>query len=260
VVAAGDNVEVSFETNDVVAIEKVLPRRQYLSRPDLLNPDKKKIIAANLDQLVIVVSTKDPPFRAGLVDRFLVSAEKESLKAIIVINKIDLSNRKRFAEYEKNWILLGCEQVYTSAMNGAGIDDLKSILRNKTSALAGHSGVGKSSLLNVIQPSLNIKTQKISRASGKGVHTTTSVVFYPLDIGGWVADTPGLKVFGLTGITRKNLDRFFPDFAEKIDRCKFADCLHISEPDCAVKQAVATGEIFESRYQSYLKLWNQLDG
>ena len=258
-VAVGDNVEISLEDNGQALIENVLPRKQFLARPDKLCPEKSQVIAANLDQLVIITSTREPKFKTGLVDRFLVSAEKEHLKAIIVINKIDLENEEIFRVNVGAWRAIGYEVIFTSAKTGQGLDTLRETLKDKSSALAGHSGVGKSSLINALQTGLNLKTGMISKASGKGVHTTTSVIMYPLDFGGWVIDTPGLKIFGFSGIDKTNLADYFPEISKLSGKCRFFNCCHISEPDCAVKKAVLTEKLSESRYQSYKKLWEQMD-
>lgn len=258
-VAVGDNVEVTLNEKNTAVIEKVLPRKQYLSKPDLILSGKEQVIASNLDQLVIVTAAKSPLFKTGLVDRFLVSAEKENLRAVIVINKIDLADRMEFKAIAETWDSLGYDVIFTSVKERIGLDEFVNILRDKESALAGHSGVGKSSLINAIKPDLNIKTQTISQASGRGVHTTSSVVMYPLGFGGWVVDTPGLKVFGLAGINRGNLALYFPEISAIEGNCRFVDCQHISEPDCAVKRAVANEAIYPDRYDSYKRLWEQLE-
>jgi ribosome biogenesis GTPase len=258
-IAVGDDVELQLQSDDTVLIEKVLPRKQYLIKPGLLSPDKRQVMAANLDQLVIVSSTENPKFKAGLIDRFLVSAEKEHLPAIIVINKIDLRPATEFDDYKRIWNKIGYRVLFTSAIAKTGLTDLVEALTDKSSALAGHSGVGKSSLLNAIQSSLHLKTAGISKSTGRGVHTTTSVVFHHLDFGGWVADTPGLKVFGIVDIARKDLYRCFPEFNDHIDNCRFTNCQHIDEPGCGIKQAIESGDIARQRYNSYYKLWQQLD-
>ena len=192
-------------------------------------------------------------------DRFLVSAENEKLKASVVINKVDLAGQAEFGLYSEAWTSLGYQTIFTSAETGEGLAKLISLLRGQTSVLAGHSGVGKSSLLNAIQPHLNITIGEISRSTGRGVHTTTSMVMYPLDFDAWVTDTPGLKVFGLSGIDQENLYHNFPEMSKFEGLCKFNDCLHISEPGCAVKKAVETGTIHNFRYQSYQKMLSELN-
>lgn len=257
-VSVGDDVEFTVDSGGQAVIEKVLPRTQFLARPDVLDNRRVQVIAANLDQLVIITSTSKPRFKPGLVDRFLVSAEYEDLKAVIIINKIDLVPQDEFKNYASSWNSLGYNVAFTSAKNGLGLDDFKTLLKDKTSVLAGHSGVGKSSLLNAIQPSLNLHTREISAATGRGVHATASVRMYPLNFGGWVVDTPGLKAFGLSGINRKNLWQYFPEIKNKRESCRFDDCLHINEPGCAIKEAVGTHVISEFRYSSYKRIWKKL--
>lgn len=258
-VAVGDNVELSFDENSQAVIEKVLPRKQYLSRPDKITPTRRQVIVSNLDQLVIVSSTLEPQFKAGLVDRFLVSAEKENLPAAIVINKIDLKQPRYFNEYADAWRAAGYKVIFTSALEGNGLEEFKNLLKDKTSALSGHSGVGKSTLINAIQTDLNLRIESISKYTGKGVHTTTSVTMHPLDIGGWVVDTPGLKIFGISDIEKSDLAEYFPDINKLSAGCRFDDCHHINEPDCAVKKAVGSGMLFTDRYKSYKRLWEELD-
>jgi len=258
-VAVGDNVEISIDGDGQAIIENVLPRKQYLSRPDKITPDRRQVIATNLEQLVVVTSTSQPQFKAGLVDRFLVSAERENLAAAVVINKIDLKNPEKFTDYADSWRKAGYTVLFTSAKEKLGLDEFKNLLENKSSVLTGHSGVGKSTLINSIQPHLDLKTKKVSHYTGKGVHTTTSVNMYPLDFGGWIIDTPGLKIFSLADIEKSELADYFPEISELSEGCRFDDCNHINEPDCSIKQALNEGKLFEGRYESYRKLWEQLD-
>ena len=259
-VAVGDNIEFTVESNNLALIESVFPRKQVLSRPDVYVKDRRQIIVANLDQLMIITSTTKPHFSAGLVDRLLVNAESQAIKAIVVINKIDLENEAGFAHYAKTWRDCGYPVIFTSAVTQDGLADLTATLKDKTSALAGHSGVGKSSLINEIDPSLDLKIRVISDATGKGVHTTAAVRMFPLKIGGWIADTPGLKVMTIADIDKKDLQLHFPDFRNHIDDCRFSDCIHINEPDCGIKDAVKKGRVAEYRYQSYQRLWHELAG
>ena len=197
-VAVGDNVEFAFEQSGLAMIETILPRKQILRKPEVYLKKRQQVIAANMDQLVIITSTTRPTFKPGLVDRFLVSAENDNLEAIVVINKIDLRPAEDFQEYLQAWNGLGYRVICVSAKTGQGIEDLSKVLQDKESALAGHSGVGKSSLLNAIDRRLVLKISDISDATGRGVHTTSYARMYHLGIGGWVVDTPGLKVFSIS--------------------------------------------------------------
>ncbi len=256
--AVGDNVEISIDSDGQAIIETVLPRKQYLSRPDKITPERRQVIATNLDQLVVVTSASQPQFKSGLIDRFLVSAERENLPAAVVINKIDLKEPIYFTDYVESWRKAGYTVLFTSAKKRLGLDEFKKLLEKKSSVLTGHSGVGKSTLINSIQPQLDLKTKDVSRFTGKGVHTTTAVIMYPLDVEGWIVDTPGLKIFSLTDIEKNEMADYFPEIRELAPGCRFDDCNHISEPNCAVKQAVGEGRLFEGRYASYKKLWEQL--
>jgi len=258
--AAGDLVEFFLDPSGVAVIESVLPRSSSLSRPDILNKGKIQVIAANVDQLIIICSTAKPQFKPGLVDRYLVIAEKEKVKPVIVLNKIDLRNPSEFAEYFEAWKRIGCDVYFTSAASGEGVDAVAKILRDKISVATGHSGVGKSTLINSIDPNLRLKTSEISRATGKGVHTTSAAVMYPLAGGGWIIDTPGLKVLDISIVRGKELQNYFPEFEGLRGRCQFGDCLHSSEPNCAIKQAVVDGDIAEFRYQSYLRFMREIAG
>lgn len=257
-VAVGDNVKITIHKDGTAAIEEVLPRRHSLYRPSFVGKKMHQVMASNLDQVIIVSSTQDPKFKPGLVDRFLISAELLELEPVIIINKIDLQAPSNFQEYSETWGKLGYPVLFASAKTKQGLDGVIAVLKDKTSTFAGHSGVGKSSLLNAIQPALKIKTREISKASGRGVHTTTSVMMYPLDFGGWVADTPGLKIFGLAETNKLSLKNCFPEFIDYEQKCRFADCQHRDEPDCAVKAAMHDGLIAGFRYKSYIKMWEQL--
>jgi len=259
-VAVGDNIEFELDQSGLALIERVLPRKHFLVRPDVYLKERWQVIAANLDQLVIITSTAEPAFKPGLVDRFLVSAEHDNLEALIVLNKIDLEETPHSRAVAEIWQSLGYEVICTSAKSGEGIDRLEAALKDKTSALTGHSGVGKSALINAIDPTLLIKTAEISAATGKGIHTTSLVRMFPLEIGGWVVDTPGLKVFAFSNIEPHQLMRYFPEFARYESQCRFANCEHLNEPSCAVKEAVSKGEIAQFRYQDYEKFWGEVSG
>ena len=255
-VAVGDFVEYSMKTDKLAAIESVLQRQSIISKPATEKEGLLQIMVSNVDRLVVVTSTRDPKFKAGLVDRFLVTAFKGQIRPVVILNKIDLQDPEEFGRYFDTWRRISCETVFTSAKTGEGIDKLKEVLKEGTSAITGHSGVGKSALLNRISPGLKLRTQKISSYSSRGVHTTSRVSLYRLFPDGWVADTPGLKVFGLAGVDKKTLHLYFPEFESCASQCQFNDCMHIDEPSCAVKHSVETGDgvVADFRYQSYLRI------
>ena len=255
-VAVGDFVEYSLKTDKLAAIESISKRQSVISKPATEKESLLQIMVSNVDRLIVVTSTKDPKFKAGLVDRFLVTAFKEQIRPVVILNKIDLQDPEEFGGYFDTWRRISCEIVFTSAKTGEGIDKLKEILKEGTSAITGHSGVGKSSLLNRISPGLKLKTERISSYSGRGVHVTSRVSLYQLFPDGWVADTPGLKVFGLAGVDKKTLHLYFPEFESRASQCRFNDCMHIDEPSCAVKRSVEIGDgvVADFRYESYLRM------
>jgi ribosome biogenesis GTPase len=255
-VAVGDFVEYSMKTDKLAAIESILPRQSVISKPATEKESLLQIMVSNVDRLVVVTSTRDPEFKAGLVDRFLVTAFKEQIEPVVVLNKIDLQGPEKYKRYFDTWSRISCRTVFTSAKSGEGVDKLERILREGTSAITGHSGVGKSSLLNRISPGLKLRTEKISSYSGRGVHATSRISLYRLFADGWVADTPGLKVFGLAGVDKKTLHLYFPEFESCASGCQFSDCMHIDEPSCGVKRSVEAGDgvVADFRYQSYLRI------
>jgi ribosome biogenesis GTPase / thiamine phosphate phosphatase len=209
-------------------------------------------LARNLDQLLIVTSFTNPPLKRGLIDRLLVLCEVENLKPVICLNKVDLLQDHSFADHLVDvYGKIGYEILATSAITGEGIEPLNALLRNKRSALAGHSGVGKSSLLNAIAPKLKLRVNEVSRSTKKGQHTTTTVKIYTLDKKTEVIDLPGVKLVGFIDIHRSEARFYFREFLNFAGQCKFRDCLHLAEIDCAVKAAVEQGEIDAKRYQSY---------
>jgi ribosome biogenesis GTPase len=255
-VAVGDFVEYSLKTDKLAAIESISQRQSVISKPATERESLRQIVVSNVDRLIVVTSTREPKFKAGLVDRFLITAFKEQIRPVVVLNKIDLRDPEEFGGYFDTWKSISCETVFTSAKTGDGIDTLIEVLKEGTSVIAGHSGVGKSSLINRISPGLNLKTERISSYSGRGVHATSRVSLYQLFPDGWVADTPGLKVFGLAGVDRKTLHLYFPEFERCDSQCRFNNCMHINEPSCAVKRSVEIddGMVAEFRYQSYLRI------
>ena len=255
VAAVGDQVHVTPLNNDTGVIEEVLPRQRALSR---LAPDPHgayhQIIIANPDQAVFVFACSHPAPRFGMLDRFLVITEKQSIPALIVANKTDLVSNAAAQELFGHYEPLGYPVVYTSARTGEGLQALSGRLTGKLSVFAGPSGAGKSSLLNLLMPELRLKAKEVSHATSKGRHTTVVRELFPLPSGGYVADTPGLKALALWDIEPEELDGYFPELRSHVAKCSFSDCTHIHEPGCAVRQAVEQGVVHVVRYNSYIKM------
>ncbi len=257
-VVIGDQVVVAPVGNGQGAIEAVLPRRSRLARRAAgpRGAYKEDVIVANVDQVLLVFACAQPEFTPRMLDRYLVICEHSELAAIIVATKIDLvgeeAARQMFAPYEQ----IGYPVVYTSIVSGAGIAELRRYLAGRISVVTGKSGVGKSSLLNHAQPGLNLRTSHVSERLAKGRHTTTVAELIPLSLpgGGYVADTPGIREIGLWNFDPADLAWCFREFRPFLDKCYFAGCSHIHEPDCAVRAAVERGEITTARYESYARL------
>jgi ribosome biogenesis GTPase len=253
VIALGDHVKVEILPDEGAIIEEVEERTRVLSRK-APGREIEQVLVANPDQAIIIFSCADPDPNFRLLDRFLIMTEREEIPTRIVANKIDLvkpsSARKEFGEYKK----LGYPVHYTSAIKGKGISRLRRALKGKLSVFSGPSGVGKSTLLNAIQPDLSLPTQDVSQATGKGVHTTVFPELLPLDGGGYVADTPGLKALALWDIEPEELDAYFVEIAPLVAECEFSDCTHMHEPGCAVIEAVERGKISPERYDSYVRI------
>lgn len=253
--AIGDKVFVSQIEDGKGLIEIIEPRQRIISR---LAPtpggEYEQIIIANPDQIVLVFSCAEPAPRMRMLDRFLIIAEEQSVPPLIIANKTDLVSTEFAYELFDHYADIGYSLIYSSVPKGEGITQLKEELIGKISALAGPSGAGKSSLLNAIQPGLGLTIQKVSQATGKGKHTTVSSELFPIEGGGYVADTPGLKALALWDIEPEELDGYFPEIRPLVAQCQFSDCTHIHEPGCAVTEAVENGEIHPQRYDSYIRL------
>ena len=261
-VVVGDRVRVRLNPDGTGLIVDVHPRRNELSRRAAgRRHSLRHVIAANIDFVWIVQAVHLPEPNPGFIDRVLVAAERYEIPAGLILNKIDLmteEDRPAIDALERLYADLGYRVLRTSVVTGEGLDALREALRGKTSVVTGPSGVGKSSLLNAIEPDLNIRTAPVSEKTGKGRHTTTYVALYPLSIGGFVVDTPGLREFGVTDLEPAELSHYFVEFRPYLSACHFPDCTHEHEPDCAVKAAVASGEISEERYYSYLNILHSL--
>lgn len=253
IAAVGDRVRITELTDGSGVIEEVEPRKRAIVRLDPRpQGEYQQILLANPDQAIFVFACANPEPRLKMLDRYLVIAEKQKVPIVIVANKIDLVDdpQKIFGVYES----IGYRVVYTSTKLNVGIDEFKQILTGRISALAGPSGVGKSSLLNRIQPGLGLAVNEISTVMNKGRHTTVTRQLFPLEDGGYVADTPGWKSLALWDTEPEEIDAYFPELRELVQHCQFSDCSHTHEPDCAVRRALAEGKIHQQRYDSYLKL------
>jgi ribosome biogenesis GTPase / thiamine phosphate phosphatase len=253
IAAIGDRVRVTLLTDGSGAIEEVEERKQAIIRLDPRpQGEYQQVLLANADQAVFVFACAHPKPKLRMLDRFLVIAEKQRVPAIIVANKIDLVHNAKeiFGLYEP----LGYRMIFTSIKTGAGIDELHTALKNKISALAGPSGVGKSSLLNEIQPGLGLAVNEISKAMKKGKHTTVTRQLFPLVGGGYVADTPGWKSLALWDTEPEEMEAYFPELRELVQHCQFSDCTHTHEPNCAVLAAVKEGRVHSERFESFLRL------
>jgi ribosome biogenesis GTPase / thiamine phosphate phosphatase len=257
-VVAGDRVTISVEQPPYGTIETLLPRQNKISRPDVAHPGREQIIVANCDQLVVVTSVAQPKIKPRAIDRFLMSAERNAMDGVVVINKIDLATTDTHERVAKIYELIGYRVVLTSIVAGLGIDRLREIVQLKTSLFVGHSGVGKSSLLNALQPGLALATGAISDATGLGVHTTITVELHPLEFGGYIVDTPGLRVISLWEATIEELPDLFREFVPHQGQCRFRQCMHIGEPGCKVIEAVGKGDIAPERYESYRRIRQSL--
>lgn len=262
--AIGDEVTITVQPDGKGTIEAIAPRRTALLRRAPTGhgrtgkrakaAEAAQIIIANPDQAVFVFACTAPAPRLRALDRFLVMAEAQKLPALICANKIDLLERVEAEKIFGLYPALGYPVLYTSAKTGEGLNELKNCLRGKLSVLAGPSGVGKSSLLNAIQPGLGLRSQAISRATQKGKHTTVHPELWPLEGGGFLADTPGLRALSLWDVEPEELDAYFVEIRPLVAECEFSNCSHLNEPGCAVRAAVAAGEISASRYDSYCRI------
>lgn len=263
-VAVGDWVEAEPENeNDKTAvISEILHRHNYINRQSPRHKHQHHIVAANLDQSMLIATLKEPRTSQGFIDRFLVASEMYHVPALIVFNKSDLYKSKELEKYKawkEMYEAIGYKVLLVSAEKKEGIENLTILLKDKVTLVSGHSGVGKSSLLNVIFPNMNLKTGDISGWSGKGQHTTTFAEMFDLPGGGQIIDTPGMREFGLVDIEKQEVSHYFPEMRERLNDCQFNNCLHINEPGCAIKEAVVNGDIHEDRYVSYVSILDSIE-
>ena len=258
-IAVGDIVDFEEENSNeqTVIITKIHDRKNYINRQSPRVKSQQHIVAANIDQSLLIATVREPRTSQGFIDRFLVACEMYHVPAIILFNKVDLYKEKdltKFKKLKEVYNTIGYKVTGISLKQDENIKDIKILLKDKITLISGHSGVGKSTFINTIIPHVQIKTQDISGWSGKGQHTTTFAEMYELPFEGKIIDTPGMKEFGLVDIERQEVSGYFPEMKERLNNCQFNNCLHINEPGCAIKQAVIDGEIDEDRYVSYFNI------
>lgn len=262
-IAVGDWVHFELESDqDTGVIKELEPRKNYIIRKSVNLSKQTQIIGANLDQAILVVTLASPPTSLGFIDRFLVTAEAYDIPAILVFNKLDLFSEEGLeilGEYKSIYENIGYPCYEVSAAEGTNIDQIIALLKDKITLVSGHSGVGKSTLINSIVPDAALRTGNISDWSDKGKHTTTFAEMINLPFGGKLIDTPGIRELGIVDIEKQELSHFFPEMRVFLNKCRFNNCVHINEPGCLVLQAVDNGDIEISRYESYISMYNNDD-
>lgn len=262
-VAVGDRVELEPEGPGQGMIKKILPRRNYVVRQSPRRKHDLHLLAANVDQAILITTIVQPDLKPGFIDRFLVMAERDEIPVTIVFNKADLydeADLERFEEMKAIYAGIGYGILLTSVPQKAGLDELRHLLKDKTTLVSGQSGVGKSTLVNAIQPQLDLRTGEISDYSGKGQHTTTFAEMFDLDFGGQIIDTPGIKTLAFNDKDKANIAHSFREFFALSENCRFGGaCLHRDEPGCAVHEALRRGEVSELRYSNYLALIDEVE-
>lgn len=256
--AVGDKVVYhTMQEENTGLITGILPRKNHIIRKATKLSKESHILAANLDQAIMIATLAEPRTSTGFIDRFLITAEAYHIPAIIIFNKIDIYNdkvKRSMEDLQKVYNAAGYPCYQVSALTGENMDEVKKLLIDKISLVAGHSGVGKSALINFLEPGLDLKTQAISRVHSKGVHTTTFARMFLLSFGGFIIDTPGIKEFGLIELEKSTLAERYPEMRALMHDCRYSNCTHLHEPGCAVKQAVRDGKLSEVRYNGYLRI------
>lgn len=263
-IAVGDRVNISVEDGQEsrVIIEEIIPRDNYIIRQSVKKTEHAHMLAANIDQALLVVTLTYPKTSLGFIDRFLVTAESFRIPQVLVFNKQDLLDAEERQQQQvviEIYENIGIPCLETSAVSGGGVEGFEQALQDKKTLISGHSGVGKSTLVNLVMPGVNQKTSEVSDFAEKGVHTTTFAEMFQLNPGTFLIDTPGIKELGLAEIEAYELSDYFPEMRVLRNECKFNNCLHTNEPHCAIKNALAAGEIAESRYKSYLSMLSAHD-
>jgi ribosome biogenesis GTPase len=261
--AVGDVVDFDMEPEQGTGvITNLRQRKNYIIRKSINLSRQAQIIAANLDLALLVVTLASPRTSLGFIDRFLVTAEAYSIPASLIFNKLDLFSDEGLeilADYQSVYEKIGYPCYSVSALEGTNIDHVQELLKDKVTLFSGHSGVGKSSLINRLLPDLDLRTHMISDWSDKGMHTTTFAEMFELPQGGYIIDTPGIRELGVIDIEKEVLSHFFPEMRQRMNQCRFNNCRHINEPGCAVLDALEEGEIAQSRYDSYLSIYHGND-
>lgn len=263
-IAVGDEVEIEME-NELersVTITTIYERRNYINRQSPSHKMQHHIVASNIDQSLLFATLKEPRTSEGFIDRFLVTCEAYHVPAVIVFNKTDLYKKKEQEKLEawtSMYNSIGYKVVAMSVKENKGVEEVKQLLKDKITLMSGHSGVGKSSFINAVFPGLILRTREVSNWSGKGMHTTTFAEMFDLPSGGKIIDTPGLREFGLVNIPRQEISHYFPEMRALLNQCQFNNCMHINEPGCAIKEAVAAGSITEDRYVSYYNILESVE-
>jgi ribosome biogenesis GTPase len=257
-VAVGDFVNYEFEDNkETGIIDKIFDRKNYIIRKSVNLSKQTHIIAANIDIAFLLITIDNPPTFTGFIDRFLATAEAYNIKAILLFNKLDMytdDELEQVAMLDAIYTDIGYKCIPISATKKMNIDEVKALMKDKTTMFSGHSGVGKTTLINAIEPTLDLKTKEVSKQHKQGMHTTTFAEMFQLSFGGFIIDTPGIKGFGVVDFEPEQITDYFPEFFKLKSKCKFNNCLHINEPKCAVKDALEKEEIAYSRYNSYLQM------